>query len=194
QRIADGRAGAREIAGAPRGGRDRDVFGAGRVEPRALVIAENEPLVLLQGTAHRAAEDVLRPLRFRRVGSFVVPRVRVEVAVAVELEGVAAHDVRAGFDDVADHRAGDVPRIGRVVVRLDADLGERVRTGLIRHQVVDRLVHVDAVDRVVVRLFAVPVHVRPPAAEVADGGERPGIDGHRAGQEQRQLTGVAAVQ
>ena len=194
QRIANGRSRAREIAAAPRGRCNRDRFGTWRVEPSALIITEDEPLVLLQRAAERAAEDVLRPLRFRRTGPVVVPRVCVEVAVAVELEDVAAHDVRSGFGDVADHRARDVARVRGVVVRLDADLGECVGTGLIRHEVVDRLVHVDAVDHVVVRLLAVSVHVRPPAAEVANVGEGSGVHADDSGQQQRQLAGVSAVQ
>ena len=51
---------------------------------------------------------------------------------------------------------------------LDADLGERIRAWLIRDEVIDRLIHVDAIDRVVVRLLAVAIHVRTAAAEVPD--------------------------
>jgi hypothetical protein len=137
---------------------------------------------------------MLRPRRLRRIGSNVVPGVRVEVAVAVELERVPSHEIRPGLDHVADDGAGDVPGVGGVVVGLDADLGERVRAGLIGHEVVDRFVHVDAVDDVVVRLLAIAVHVRPPAPEIANRGERSRVDGDDARQQQRQLPGVAAVQ
>ena len=194
ERVANDGAHARQIAATPFSRRHRDRLGSRRVEPDALVVAEDKPFVLLQRAAQRTTEDVLRPLRFRRVGPVVVPRVRVEVAVAVELEDVAPDEVRAGLGDVADHGACDVPRVRGVVVRLDADLGERVGTGLIGHEVVDRLVHVDAVDDVVVRLLAVPVHVRPPAAEVANGGERSRVHAHHARQQQRQLPRVAPVQ
>ena len=95
---------------------------------------------------------------------------------------------------VADDRARHVAGVGRVVVGLDADLGQRVGTRLVRDEVVDRLVHVHAVDRVVVGLLAVAVDVRPAAAEVADRGERARVRRDHAGQQQRELPGVAAVE
>ncbi len=62
-----------------------------------------------------------------------------------------------------------LPVSRRVVVGFDADLFERVRARLIRHQVVDRVVHVDAVEREVVRLLALAVDIRPAAAGVLRG-------------------------
>jgi len=61
-------------------------------------------------------------LRFRARGAAAVaiPRVRVEIAVPIELEHVAADLVGARLDHVADHAARDVAGVGRVVVGLDA--------------------------------------------------------------------------
>ena len=121
---------------------------------------------------------------FFALGAVVGPGVRVEVAVAVELEHVPAELVRAGLDDVADHGAGDVADVGRVVVRLHADLGEGVGARLVGDPVVDRLVHVDAVDQEVVRLLAVAVDVGPVRRRPLPGvgeGLRVRRDGARAG-------------
>ena len=132
---------------------------------RALVVGEEEQLVLHDRAAQRAAEDVLLALRLGRARAVVLPAVRVDVAVAVELEHVAAELVGAGLDDAAEHGAAHVAGVGRVVVGLDADLGERVGAGLVGDAVVDGLVHVEAVEHVVVRLLAVAVHERTAVAE-----------------------------
>ena len=195
ERVADRRGDAREITVAPGCRRHRDRLEAGRFEPRALVVPEREQLVLDERAAQRAAKHVLPALRLGRARAVVRPGVRVHAAVPVELEHAAFDKIRAGFDDVADDRARHVPDVGGVVVRLDADLGQRVGAGLVRDEVVDRLVHVDAVDHVVVGLLPVPVHVRPAAAaDVAGAGECARIRRHDAGQEQRELAGVPAVQ
>src|SRR5262249_14470205 len=146
-----------EIAGPPRGRRHRRGAESRRVLPRALVVAEEEKTLLYDRTAEGAASDVLLPLLLRRARSIVLPGVRVEVAVPIELEGVAAELIRPRLDDARDDRAADIAGIGGVVVRFDADLRERVRTRLVRDAVVDGLVDVEAVDREVVRLLAVPV-------------------------------------
>ena len=192
--ILDRRGHARKVSAAPCFRRHRDRLGPGRVEPRPLVVAEDEQLVLHDRAAESGAVDMLRPLRFRGVRPVVRPRVRVHAAVAIELEDVAADEVRPRLDDVADHGAGHVPRVRAVIVGLDADLREGVRAWLVGDQVVDRLVHVDAVNRVVVRLFAIAVHVRTAAAEIAGPRERAGVRRDDARQQQRELTAVAAVQ
>ena len=102
--------------------------------------------------------------------------------------------VRARLDDAADERAGNVAELGGVVVRLDADLRERVRTRLIRQQVIDRLVHIDAVEHVVVLLFALPVHVRPSRAEILRFGEAVRVRRRHAGHQQGELREVATVE
>ena len=193
-RIANRRRDARQIAAAPRLRRNRHGLEPGRVESRALVVAEEEQRVPHQRPSERAAENVLPALRLGRPRPVVRPGVGVHRAVPVELERVSVKAVRAGLDDVADDGAGDVSCVGSVVVGLDADLGQRVGTGLIRDQVVDRLVHVHAVNRVVVGLLPVPVDERPSAAEVADRRERARVGRNHARQEQRELTGIATVE
>ena len=179
-RIPDRRGDAREIAAAPRLRCDRDRLGSRGVEARALIVAEEEQFVLRQGPAQRAAVDVLPAFRLGGRRAVVGPGVGVHRAVAVEVEEVALEPVRPRLDDVADDGAGHVAGVGGVVVGLDADLRQRVGAGLVGDEIVDRLVHVDAVDRVVVGLLAVAVHERPAAAEVADRGKAARVRRHGA--------------
>ena len=90
ERVPDRGRDARQVAVAPGLGRDRGGREARGVLARALVVGEEEQLVLDQRAAERRAEDVLLALLARRVGAVVLPGVRVEVAVPVELEHVAA--------------------------------------------------------------------------------------------------------
>src|SRR6185436_606618 len=181
-------------AAAPRGWRDRRRAEAGRVVPRALVVAEEKQALGENRPAEGSAGNVLLALLFRRPRSIVLPGVRVEIAVPVELEGTAAERVGSRFQDARDDGAADVAGIGRVVVRLDADLGQRVRARLVGDAVVDRLVDVEAVDGEVVRLLPIAVHEWPVRIDRADVREAARIVGHGAGQEQRQLRRVAAVE
>jgi hypothetical protein len=193
--ILNRRGNARQIAVPPALRRHRNGLGPRRVVPGALIVPEEEHPVPQQRPAERPPEDVLLAIRFRRMRPVVGPRVRVHAAVAVELERIAAKQIRSGLDDVADDRPRHVPGVGGIVVGLDADLGERVRTWLIRDEIVDRLVHVDAVNRVIVGLFAIAVDIRTStAAGIADARERTRIRRDRAGQQQGQLTGIAAVE
>ena len=132
---------------------------------------------------------------FAAPGPVVLPRVRVEVAVPVELEHVAPEPVGSRLEDAADHRAGHVADVGGVVVGLDADLRERVGVRLVRDPVVHRLGHVHAVEQVAVGLLAVAVDVRAPAAAaVARRVEAAGVRRQRTRHQQRQLARVAAVE
>src|SRR5262249_37611536 len=123
------------------------------------------------------------------------PGVRVELAVAVELEDVSAEDVGPRLDDVADDPPGHVADVGRVVVGLDAYLGQRVRARLVTDAVVHRVVDLDPVDHEVVRLLPVAVDVGTGAGAPVGGiglGARVGRD--RAGQQEGELARVAAVE
>src|SRR5262249_44271122 len=101
-RVADGRARARQIAVPPGVRRDRNRLEARRVEPRALVVPEEEQPVLRDRPAERAAVDILPAIWLRRPGAVIRPGIRIHLAVAVELEGVSVKIIRAGLDDVAD--------------------------------------------------------------------------------------------
>ena len=88
------------------------------------------------------------------------PRRRRQLVVAPVVEAVPAELVRPRLDHHVDDGAGDVTELGRVVVRLDADLLHRIRARLVGDAVVDRLVRVHAVDREVVALHALAVDRR----------------------------------
>src|SRR6185436_11451945 len=103
--------------------------------------------------------------------------------------------VGAGLDDVADDAAGHVADVGRVVVRLHADLGEGVRARLVADAVVHGVVDLDAVHHEVVRLLTVPVDVRTRAvASVRGIGLAAGVGGDGPGQQEGQAAGEAAVE
>ena len=139
---------------------------------------------------------MLGQLGFGRRGSdaVVVPGVRGQAAVAPVLEGVAVELVGAGLDRAADDGARHVAELRVVVVGLDADLGQGVRAGLVGQQVVDRLVHVDAVEHEVVLLLALAVHEGAAGPEVLGLGEAVGLRRDHAGQEQGELGEVAPVE
>ena len=193
-RVANRGGHARQVAAPPRFGRERGRAEAGRVLPRALVVAEEEQAVALHRKAERRAVDVLPALLLGGTGAVVLPGVGVHGAVPVELEHVAAHLVGARLDHVGDQGPAHIADIGRVVVRLDGDLGQRVGRRLIGHAIVERLVDVEAVDREVVGLLAVAVHERPVHVDAADVRETARVVGDGAGQEQRQLAGITAVE
>jgi hypothetical protein len=177
---------AAQIALAPRQRDHRgERVGRRHLLPRALIVAEEEHLVADDGAAERAAEDVPRKLRLAAARAAGGPRRRRQVVVPPVIERVAAELVRARLQDDVHQAAGHVSELGRVVVRLDADLLHRVRARLIRDQVVDRVVHVDAVEAEVVRLLALAVHERPAAADVLQTVEGARIGGHRAGGVER---------
>src|SRR6185503_12750375 len=106
--VADGEADGREVTVAPGHGGHGSGLRARLVQDRPLVVDEEEQLVLLDGTAQRGAEDVLLALGPRGPGAVALPGIRVEAAVAVELEDVPLEVVGPGLDDVADDAAGHV--------------------------------------------------------------------------------------
>ena len=95
QRIADLRAHARQVAAAPRFWSHRRSAETGQVQVRSLVVGEEEQTILDDAAAERAAKDVLLSFRLGRTRPVVLPAVRVEVAVSVELERVAVKLVRS---------------------------------------------------------------------------------------------------
>src|SRR5688572_14809570 len=85
-RVADGRRHAREVSAAPRFRCDRGRLESRCIEPRSLITREKEHFVEDYGPTKGASENVLPAIGLRRVRSIVHPRIRVHLAVAVELE------------------------------------------------------------------------------------------------------------
>src|SRR4029078_8445588 len=94
-----------EVTVAPGHGGHGSGLRSGLVQDRPLVVDEEEQLVLLDGTAQGGAEDVLLALGAGGAGAVALPGIRVEAAVAVELEDVALEVVGAGADDGRDYGA-----------------------------------------------------------------------------------------
>ena len=185
---------AAQIAVAPGvGNHRRERIGRRRLLPSTLVVGEEEQLVLHDRPANGAAEDLAVEVRFAAAGPVGRPRRRRQLVVAPVVEAVAADAVGSRLDDHVDDRPGDVAELGRVVVGLDADLLHRVRARLVGDQVVDGVVHVDAVEHEVVGLFALAVDVGPAAAGVLQAVERARIGRGDAGGEERGGRQVAAL-
>ena len=96
---------------------------------RALVIGEEEGLVVDDRAAGRAAELVLVERRARQAGRIGEEVVGVEIVVAQKLEDRAVKLIGAALDGGVDHRAGGVAELGGEVVGLDLELLYRVDRG-----------------------------------------------------------------
>ena len=194
QGIDDGGGDAGEVARAPGRGRHRSGGESRRVLARALIVGEEEELVLPDRPAQGRAVDVLFALLLGRGRAVVLPGVRVEARVPIELKGASRQGVGPGLDDAAHNRAAHVAHVRRIVVRLHADLGDGVGAGLIGNAVVDGLVRVQTVHREVVRLLAVAIDERPVHVDRTDVVEAARAWGEHAREEQGELAGVSTVQ
>src|SRR5947207_1656385 len=81
-----------------------------------------------------------------------------------------------------------------MVVGLDADFRQCVGALLVRKQIVNRLVHVDAVERVVVLLLALTVDEWTSCSEVLGLRKTVGLCRDDARQKQRELREIATVE
>ena len=72
-----------------RGGGHGGILHALRVRADALIVAEEEDLVVLDGSAERTAVVILDEHRYRHAGGVIEEIVGVEIAVAQIIEGVA---------------------------------------------------------------------------------------------------------
>ena len=198
ERVVDdaGQLGEVPLAHAHRG-HGREV-GLGRGQPQALVVREDERLVLDDRAADRAAELVLREVALRPSRAVVEPVVGVEGIVAQELEDAAVELVRPRLDLEADDAAQRLAELGRVGARLELELLESVRAREDDHGLEPGLVVVDPVEHVVVVARALAVRGEPrrrtpgQAARAVDvpSGDAAQDAGHRAGEAHE----VAAVE
>jgi hypothetical protein len=125
---------------------------------------------------------VLRQVGFLGVPLIVFPRIGGHAAVAPVFETNPVVFVRARLYRAADYGTRHVAELRRIVVGFNPDLGKGIGAGLIGQQVVDRLVHVDAVERVVVLLLPLAVHERTSRAEVLGVCKAVGLGGDHAWQ------------
>ena len=135
--------------------------GGGQVEARALIIREEEQLVLPDGTADGAA--VLIPALARRGQAVEVvgPLVGVEEIVAQILEQVAVELVGARFQADVDHAAEKLAELRIRIVGDHAEFLDRVHVRRVGHIVIDELDVLHAVQQVVIGLLAIAVEVGP---------------------------------
>ena len=102
-------------------------------QPRALVIGEEEDLVLADRAAQRSSELVLveRPARGRKVVA------GVQIGIAQEFENVAVERVGAGFGHHVDLASAEFAVFRVEVARENPELGDGIQVGD------DRGAHVD---------------------------------------------------
>ncbi len=137
-----------EVAGAHLHRRHGRHEGEALRQLEALVVAEEERLVLLQRTADAAAELILIERRLRPGGREEVAG--VEPIVPVELETRSVEVVRPGLGDDVDDATRGAADFGGVHVGLDFHLRDRVDRRLDDHGADVALVVVDAVQQLVV--------------------------------------------
>ena len=152
ERIADRRA-AREIAAPLRIRQHDDVRRIALLIAVALVVPEQEQLVLLKRTAGRAAELILfqRGLRLARRREEVP---RLQRIVAVELPRRPVQLVASRFRDDVDDGAGVAAELGGVRVRLDLEFLDGVWRRTQHEPGVERVVVGRAVEQEAVGLVA----------------------------------------
>ncbi len=151
RRIEDVHAVAAEIAGACSRRRHGDETRAADGIARALVIAEEEPLVSHDRSAHRGAELTLarigQELAGERVGLELRERVAgLEPLVLVEDEPAAAHLVPSGLGLHRDHAGRRLAELGVVVLRCDFRLGDRLERRVDDDDAEDRVAVLGAVE------------------------------------------------
>src|SRR5206468_8992659 len=113
----------------------------------SLVIDEEERLVCVDRSAEAAAKLLLAHNWLCRRKE----QPRVEAIVSREVERGAVVLVAAGFGDDVNDAAEGTARFGRVYVRLNLDLGNRVDRRLDAHGADGALVVVHTVDKLVVQ-------------------------------------------
>ncbi len=135
---------------------------AAAVLPRALVVEEEEETIMNHRPAKRSAEDAAVQRRHRanrcRVGRVLVrPAIRVHVLVFKKPERVAVEAVRSRLRDHHDLAAICITVLCRCVAADDADLADGIHIRAVVDVIVDRVINVDTVQRVVVRLLTISV-------------------------------------
>ena len=181
----------REIALPLPGRRHRRARGRPLIVAEAFVVAEEHHAVLLERTAHRAAELIL----LERLDDVREVVLRVERVVAHELVEVAVVLIAPRPRHHARRRAAGASELRRRALREDAELRHRVHRQLQRVAAVhpvDVLRTVHQVD-VLLRPHAVD-RVRLSLAQAAARRRHAGGQGRDAGLQQPELREVAAVQ
>ena len=149
-------------AGAGGGGVDEAVGGAAGAGAQGLHLAEEEGLVLDDGSGDAAAVDILLELGLAEIVEVVLPLVGVEARGAIEPEAVAVEIVGAGAGDHGDLAAGVAAVLGGVVAGENAHFVEHVGVDAEGGGVAAALagiVDVDAVEGVVPGAVACAVDV-----------------------------------
>ena len=147
----------REIACAHSARRHGDDAGSGRGLTKALIVHEEEQLVSEDGTAERAAEQVLVEDAFGNFVVVIAPEVCSAILVLVERVEAAMELVGSGLGDSEDFAAVHVAVFGIGVTCDHLHLANGLRSRVIGDGVLQRLVDVCTVEDVVVSLHAVAI-------------------------------------
>src|SRR6266446_4591811 len=160
--------------------------------PLAVVIEEEEILVLDHRAADRASELVDVERLKRNAARVVDPGVGVHVAVAEKLERRAVKRVRAGLGDDVGDRAAGASELGGVAAAVDLELFHRIDAELVRRAAGAGTAEGLAVEIVVV-IAAIHLQIVERAAQAAEA-EIAGADIARdAGRKQEKRQEIAAV-
>ena len=179
-------------------GRDDGEDGRGLTDAVALVVDEEEGVVLPEGTAEGAAELILAILALLDRVEVVAG---VEEVVAEELKGRAVEGVGAGLGGDEDGGASAGAVLGGVVEGEDVELLDGVDLGEEGHAAAGELVIVDAIEAPVVGVFGHALYRqgdRPAERDFGAGALVEEVGGllaaGGAGGEQGELGEVASVE
>src|SRR5437016_1691771 len=131
--------------------------------PASLVVSKDEQFIVLDRRAHGAAETVLNEYGPGYTGAIAEKIVGIEIGVAQIVEEVAVIFVSAGAGDQLHLSAGIASVFSLAALSDHTKLAHRVRVGGCERETQarrDRIVHVDAVQRVVVAARSQTIDVR----------------------------------
>ncbi len=114
------------------------------------------------------------------------PRCGVQRVIAEELEQAAVRLAGAWLQDDVEDSSLRIAEFRRGIASDDANFFDGIRCGLIGHQILGRLIVVDAIQQEIVRLRPVAVDKRTPSARRSlSGWEWKGVGGHDARERER---------
>ena len=135
------------------------------VVARTLIVAEEEPLVLHDRAADRAAELVLLRIRHELARRRIGPRLRERIArlqrfILEELEPAAAERVRPGLGLHRNHTCRRLPELRVVILRRDLRLPDGLEIRVDDDDPEDWVAVLGAVKLVPGAAEMLPVHLR----------------------------------
>jgi len=180
-----------EIAGAFREGRYRYTRSFALAVAEALVVAEEESFVTLDGATESAAELIA----LERFDALREKTFCVEGVVADKFPENAMKRICAGACDNIGRGAGTVTEFGIRSVGKNSELSDRVDRRFQDEATIDAVEIVGAIDQKIIRFGALAVDgISLTFTQGTAGGGKSGCDGHNAGLKNAELSEVAAIE